>query len=140
MKLFYFALILCFSATVKAQDSIAIAVKAPKIVTNLKSGKAFSYEDVEVKFIKVISDSRCPKDVTCVWAGKAEVLVSILKQGKVLEQKTITITPYANLKNPIVVDQSSAKYSIEGVDLLPYPVSTSKTKPEDYVLQLHVID
>lgn len=93
-----------------------------------------------MKFIKVISDSRCPKDVTCVCTGKAEILVSILKQGKVLEQKTITITPYVNLKKPTVVDESSAKYSIEGVDLLPYLVSTSKSKPEDYVLQLQVLE
>lgn len=32
---------------------------------------------VRIKFLSVVEDSRCPKDVNCVWAGNAKIKVRI---------------------------------------------------------------
>lgn len=34
-------------------------------------------EDLEIRFVEVSEDSRCPKDVTCVWEGRVIALVEI---------------------------------------------------------------
>lgn len=141
MKYIITTLFCLFVISTYAQDTINIEVETPKIVTKLNYGNTYKYKNVEVKFIKIVSDSRCPKDVQCVWAGKAEVLVSITKNakyGSVEEIKTVTIPPHANLQNKLNLIFSSEEFSIEGFDLLPYPVSGKKTKPEDFVLQLYV--
>lgn len=141
MKQLLIFFIVLFSAESIAQDSININVETPKIVANLANGASYNYEDVTIKFLKVVTDSRCPKDVQCVWAGKAEVLVSITKNAKYgseEEIKTITIPPYANLQNKLNVIFSSEAFSIKGFDLLPYPSTKQKIKAEDYVLKLEV--
>ena len=39
-------------------------------------------ENLKLKFLDVINDSRCPVDAHCVWAGEAVALVNIWKNGK----------------------------------------------------------
>ena len=39
--------------------------------------KTVVFKDVAISFVKVLSDSRCPKNVQCVQAGEAKVLVRI---------------------------------------------------------------
>ena len=34
-------------------------------------------EDLDIKFVEVSEDSRCPKDVTCVWEGRVTAVVEI---------------------------------------------------------------
>ncbi|NNE33372.1 MAG: hypothetical protein HKN40_13495, partial [Winogradskyella sp.] len=48
---------------------------------------------VEVFLKRVVVDSRCPKDVMCVRAGEAKVIVSVFKDGKHLEDKLIEVYP-----------------------------------------------
>jgi len=38
-------------------------------------------EDIDMKFVEVSEDSRCPKDVTCVWEGRATAIVEISMDG-----------------------------------------------------------
>ena len=71
----------------------------------------------------VLSDSRCPSDVVCVWAGEAIARFKIEKYNGF----------------PIFIDlKEGAKdtlidgYRISFVKLLPYPASAHQTKPEEY--------
>ena len=88
---------------------------APQAVVAVKAG-------IQVQFVSIVEDSRCPRDVTCVWAGetKARVLVRIDKQ-----------TPTSH---DIVVGQpiSIGAYRISVVAVQPHPVSAAKIKPNDY--------
>lgn len=36
----------------------------------------FSQQGLTVEFVSVLEDSRCPSDVTCVWAGEVKVQLS----------------------------------------------------------------
>lgn len=38
-------------------------------------------EDLRMKFIEVSEDSRCPKDVTCIWEGRVTAVVEISTDG-----------------------------------------------------------
>ena len=38
-------------------------------------------EDLVIKFVEVSEDSRCPKDVTCVWEGRVTAVVEISTGG-----------------------------------------------------------
>ena len=54
----------------------------------------------------VISDSRCPEGVTCVWAGEASAVISVYKDSKLVDDKTIVFS----LKNEEENNQWFAKY------------------------------
>lgn len=45
----------------------------------LEPGRAVRVTDVpaRITFVSVRADSRCPADVTCVWAGNAEVVLKV---------------------------------------------------------------
>ncbi len=86
-------------------------------------------ENLTITFLKVVEDSRCPSDVTCVWAGKADLIFDILKN----QSKEITLSTYTN--NTLNVFD---KYKIQLIDVKPYPTSTKTIKPEDYVAILKI--
>lgn len=138
MKYIVSLLITLLSFNAFAQDSTN--VKTPVIVSKLTYGKAVTFEDTTIKFVKVITDSRCPKNVSCIWAGEAKVLVDVLKNGKVVEQKTLKFSPTpAFSKSNFKLFASDTK-NVFGINLMPYPEGASKIKPEDYYLQLNVED
>ena len=37
---------------------------------------AFAQQQLLVEFVRVVEDSRCPSDTTCVWAGEAKLQIS----------------------------------------------------------------
>jgi hypothetical protein len=85
---------------------------------------------IDVTFVNVTKDSRCPSDVTCVWAGQVSIVVDVNASGG--SQLTLTLSG----------GQSEAKsfgnYSIRLADVQPYPVSTKKISLSDYVATLVV--
>lgn len=123
-----------------AQESTSVKLEAPKIVVKLMMGNQINIADVEIRFIEVISDSRCPNDVNCVWAGEAKVVIALYKNNKFLENKTIVITPTNNLQDKLLVAYTTKETKIGVYNLLPYPVSRTRIKNEDYFLQLIVED
>jgi hypothetical protein len=48
----------------------------------LKIGQTISIGDLRLTFRSVEGDSRCAIDVVCVWAGDAEIALSIEQGGK----------------------------------------------------------
>ena len=54
-------------------------------------------EDLRIKFVKVSEDSRCPKDVNCIWEGRVTTIIEILmdssSQQLELSQPGLTDTP-----------------------------------------------
>ena len=68
-----------------------------------------------------IMDSRCPKDVNCIWAGKLSVVLKIDALFSVtLEQNKVIDTTYNN-----------NHYSFQLIDVLPYPVAQPPTSVND---------
>ena len=114
---------------------VSLAQETPEIMHNalLQEGDLFSVGKVSVVFKEVISDSRCPKQVTCIWEGEAKVLLEIYENGKFLENRIVS----SNAANSVQQFTAAGMiYNISGIQLLPYPeVHSKKIKPE-YTLRL----
>ena len=123
------AILILFSTYAMGQNNSA---ETPKIGIKIPLGKTLEFKGVSIKFLEVMEDSRCPKDVTCIWAGraivKAEVTIGVKKEEKTLifgevrpgEEKNTTL-------------YTSREFAIEGLTLNPYPTSQS-SEDTNYVL------
>lgn len=65
------------AACVSVVSSAAQRVALDSEVTLAPGSAARTSEDFEARFVGVASDSRCPRDTTCVWAGEVKVLLEI---------------------------------------------------------------
>ena len=101
----------------------------------MQQGELLNFGNRSLKFKDVISDSRCPRNVSCIWAGEAKVLVEIFENGRFLEEKILLV----NSKNSALNFLSEAvAYSISGIDLMPYPTVQSKNNKPVYSLEMRV--
>ncbi len=88
-------------------------------------------ENVTVRFMTVVGDSRCPSDVTCFWAGDAEAEVR-LTQGD--DQTSVSLHTNGGGDYPRQAEAFDCTLRLE--DLEPYPSTKSEIAPEDYVVTL----
>ena len=86
---------------------------------------------ITVIFRSVSQDSRCPSDVTCVWAGDGAVKLGLQSTTSPSQETTLHTT-----LDPKTVDFSA--YRVRIVSLSPYPKSGSTIPAEKYVVTLHV--
>jgi hypothetical protein len=89
---------------------------------------------LRIKFIVVESDSRCPTDVKCVWAGNAAVKLQLSGLGK-----SQSVTLNTSQAGQFVSETIYQGYKVKLVDLSPRPLSTQKIAPSDYQATLLVI-
>jgi len=87
-------------------------------------------EELELKFLEVISDSRCAKDVTCIWQGQASCLVEITYFESL---HRVTLTQPGLTAEPSEIDFKEFNISFS---LTPYPEAGKEIKEGDYRLQL----
>jgi hypothetical protein len=110
----------------------------PKIVIKVPLGETIQLKFGYVKFIEVLEDSRCPKEVTCVWEGRARVMVEVVETDKTTFQKELLFG--AKLKgetvdNTILIAENII---IRGLDLLPPPISKVDEVREPFVLLIYI--
>lgn len=108
------------------RDGLAATLNAP---IQLAPGQSavFDAENLAVKFVAIDSDSRCPSDVACVWAGEVIVRLSVRKDGRTQE----------------LAIKSNASLPLEGfevavLDVLPPRSSSQRIAPADYRVTLKV--
>ena len=84
-----------------------------------------------IKFGAVRSDSRCPMDAICVWAGEATVALSVMASSGGPETRDLSTMPGSS-----AVDYAAYRISLTG--LSPYPRASQQIRPGDYVATLVV--
>lgn len=94
------------------------------------------YGDYEVKFKKIITDSRCPKSVMCIRAGEADVLVSIYKNGDFIKDKKIRIDASGFVMETTNLAFNAEDFKIYGFNLSPYPEGVKDVSEQDYKLEI----
>lgn len=89
---------------------------------------------------KVISDARCPEGTDCIWAGEAQVNISIYKNGKWIDEQILTFSPKTQAENKLwIAEQLSIPVEkIKGVTLFPYPKNEQKINPKTYVIKVAI--
>ena len=101
----------------------------------LKAGQRVNLKgtSLRIKFLAVETDSRCPSDVNCVWAGNAAVQFQ-LTNGR--GNKTVTLN--TGRGGAFVSEVEYKGYKVKLVDLSPYPRSDRKVGASDYAATLFV--
>lgn len=82
-------------------------------------------------FAGVVSDSRCPADVTCVWAGEA-LLAFELAQVDTTIARSMTLSPGSSASGVL------GRYRLTVSELSPEPKSTTTIPPGSYEATLAV--
>lgn len=130
MKNSLLAIIILFSTFAFGQEDSA---ETPKIGVKVPQGETVVIKGISIKFLEVIEDSRCPKDVTCIWAGRAIVKVEVIANGK-KEEKILTFGEVRPGEEKNTNLYNSGKFAINGLTLNPYPTSEITGKDTGYVL------
>ena len=95
----------------------------------LHLGQTINVDDLKFTFSNV-DDSRCPSDVTCVWAGQVNTIIHIENQ---IHSKTVDfmLTDSYTFFSP---------YEIILLDVSPYPISTEKSNDSIATLVMSSLD
>lgn len=105
---------------------------ADTTITLAPGGEALPFGGIfGLSFLEVTNDSRCPRDVLCIWAGNA-----VARLG--LRAGMGPTVPYAL---NTTLDPRSVVYGIYRVSLVglePTPLSTAAIPPGDYRVTLRV--
>jgi hypothetical protein len=136
MKTVYLFIFTCFVSLVanaQKQDSIPVT---SIIKVNLTEKIALDTV-LEIEFVKVISDSRCPKNVQCIWAGEAVILVKLYRNGQFEKEEQLTIHPKA-IETSVLNLFSSNNTRTTAINLLPYPDASKENSLKSYYLKLSV--
>ncbi len=112
----------------------------PIILSKLEYQGSLEVDNYTVKFSEVITDSRCPKGVTCVWAGEVVFELEVIKDGKLISTETFKIPPtsYTIQERKSLFIESELKLYLYNV--LPFPEAEKKTEKTDYYLQFSVVN
>jgi DUF971 family protein len=86
---------------------------------------------------EVLSDSRCPVGVNCIWAGEIKLVVSLYQDKKFLKEETLTISGNSNQENTSRFAQhlQVGKRNVKSVNVLPRPKEGVKIKAKDYYMR-----
>jgi hypothetical protein len=118
-------LILLGALVLAACASTTLAPTGPfnKEVTLQQGKNASIVEGVNVRFVAVTGDSRCPADALCIQGGDAIVKLQVTsgKDTREAELHTGNMRPVA-----------SGDLTIELVQLVPYPFSSRTIQQDEY--------
>ena len=100
---------------------------------NVGQSASITDADLGITLLEILADSRCPRDVTCVWAG--EVVASVeITLGDSTEIVTLT-QPGSSTENTTVTYNEYRIY----FDVQPYPEEAQDISQDDYELVLTII-
>lgn len=92
-------------------------------------GQSALTQGLTIAPVEVVSDSRCPSDVQCIWAGEIEV-------------KTTLSTFVANGEHNMKIGaepQVFGDYTVRLIDASPVHISTKPIAPSEYRLTYEVV-
>jgi hypothetical protein len=119
---------------------INLSVFGQKITQKVKSisftQKVLKKRGVQLVLKKVISDSRCPENVNCIWAGECEIEVAVYKNRKLIATENLLLSPKKYKENSEWFQQYFTTQKIKSFSVLPYPKSEVVINPKDYFIKL----
>ena len=93
-------------------------------------------EEYSFKIKKVISDSRCPEGVACVWAGEVELVLSIYKEGVFYKDEMMTLNFKNFPENKLLLEKYTLNKKIRSIEVFPIKQQGIVISMEDYSLKI----
>lgn len=127
-----FSVLLFFSC---AEDPACIDTKiGEEISIQVFDTATYCSENLSITFNAYPNDSRCPSDVTCIWAGFVEVELLINQKGK---ESVLKLSTEPNVSG-LPVQNTVGDYSIKLIDVIPYPATNVRIDPNQFRVVLLV--
>lgn len=123
MKAFILGIVLtaCFAGYASA----ATRHDGESVVVKLNGEKRATQSKITVRFVEMIEDSRCPRDVQCIQAGNAKIKVRLTRNGRSQVMELNTNAP----NQPAAF----AGYELKLLRLSPQPASNIRIDRNGYV-------
>lgn len=95
-------------------------------------------KDLRFKIEKVLSDSRCPEGVQCVWAGEVNLLLGVYENDLKSEEVELKINHQKLTENKSFFESKIPleNKKIEAIQILPNRVDGVKIEDKEYQLKL----
>lgn len=135
MKKFLFAIVLMLGVSLFGQNKNNLSyLKITQDKCTIKKGKSILLKEV-------LSDSRCPEGVSCIWAGEIKVVVSVYQDKKFIKDEILTIAGDRSQENLdwFAENLPSDKKNIKGITVFPSPKEGVTIKSKDYYIQIAYI-
>lgn len=126
--------LLVVSNTVFSQQNEEEPIDVPKIAIKIPLGKTVDTQGYSVTFKEVLEDSRCPTNVTCVWAGRVRIKVEINKAGKQLAEEVLIFGAVQPEEEKNHLFFTSEELKLEGIKVTPYPKTETEKQEKNYTL------
>ncbi|SDW05661.1 hypothetical protein [Flavobacterium degerlachei] len=135
MKNILFAVMLIFSFSLFAQNNNDVSY------LKIKQNSCIKKKGNSLVFKEVLSDSRCPEGVNCIWAGEIKVVVAVYLDKNFIKEETLIISGKNSQENIAWITQylPADKRNIESINVFPYPKEGVKIKSKKYFLQIAYI-
>ncbi|MBP9771922.1 MAG: hypothetical protein KBD16_03290 [Candidatus Pacebacteria bacterium] len=101
-------------------------------VVALALGESGTFNNVTITPTELVSDSRCPRDVQCIWAGTVEVQATIQSE----KETKIKVFRPGDLE---IVALSNGGMEVDFLDAFPYPTSASPVPASEYRFQFQFV-
>lgn len=124
------------TATMPPEDSVPEAALGEPVDLRVDEVVVFGGGGLEVGFMAVTEDSRCPTEVECFWAGQAVVLLAVTLDGQAVGPVSLSTIEAA--PNDVLRQATVGGYTISLADVRPYPESPGGIAAGDYVAELVV--
>jgi hypothetical protein len=127
------ALAAALAALAGSACSNPTVIASPDDEFTLRVGQSVVIADAGVRltFIRVESDSRCPSDVDCIWAGNGRIEVEVRAGGM---SDTLLLNTFDGAKEGV-----AGTYRVVFVELQPVPRSDRAIDEDDYRATLKVV-
>lgn len=134
MKKLVLLLFMIISSIVLAQSQKSQKVK----YVTIKQKVCPNQKGFQLVLKAISNDSRCPEDVTCIWAGEVTAVVSVYKDSKLIEDSTLVFSMKNEEDNKkwLASYLSEKQKKIKSIRVLPYPKEGSKINPGEYYLKI----
>jgi hypothetical protein len=123
MKTAIFTFLVAIIATQACSDHTLVCTSKPglwvqKVTVDIDITRAVCSPGtgIGIRFTKVVTDSRCPTDVDCFWAGEGKVLMDIVQDEIVVGSAELNTN-----KTPVYITVDEHLYSLVLMELNPYP-------------------
>ncbi len=110
-------------------DNFEVAKNPDPTTGEIKFGQSVFINGVLITLNNIVSDSRCPANAQCIWAGSVSASVSLKSDT---DKDTVIID---SAKDPIGFDS----FLISIIDVKPDKLISGKLDPEKYILTFKVV-